>query len=66
MATDKFYTAEDHFTIYIAKIPFIYAFNIAISIGGPVLGMFGIFKYRSLIHRHLCKKRYRYSTIKLY
>ena len=34
-------------------------------VGGPFLGIFGIFRYRAIIHRHLWKKNFQYSVIRI-
>ncbi|KAL4462558.1 hypothetical protein ABPG74_000388 [Tetrahymena malaccensis] len=60
-ATDGYSFYIDKFTIIPNKIPFSYAFQLAIQILGPLFGLLGLYKYKHLIYNLSFKKQYIYS-----
>ncbi|KAL4462559.1 hypothetical protein ABPG74_000389 [Tetrahymena malaccensis] len=60
-ATDGYTYSVDQFTIYPNRIPFSYAFQLAIQIFGPIFGILGLYKYRHSMYNLYFKNQYIYS-----
>ncbi|EAR90810.2 hypothetical protein TTHERM_00141180 (macronuclear) [Tetrahymena thermophila SB210] len=61
-ATDSYSTTYDEFEFEFTQIPFLYVVQLIIQIVGPILGVFGIWKYRAEIYTFIMKKFYLYSS----
>ncbi|KAL4503809.1 hypothetical protein ABPG73_017552 [Tetrahymena malaccensis] len=48
--TDNYSIMYDEFTIKVNKLPFLVFFQIMIQVIGPLLGIFGIWKYRTVFY----------------
>ncbi|KAL4448666.1 hypothetical protein ABPG74_012755 [Tetrahymena malaccensis] len=59
--TDGYTYIVDQFTINPNRIPFIYAFQLALQIFGPIFGVLGLYKYRHSIYNLFFKNQYIYS-----
>ncbi|KAL4494039.1 hypothetical protein ABPG72_015995 [Tetrahymena utriculariae] len=56
--TDGYTTAEDEFIIKVDLIPFMYVVQIIIQILGPILGILGIWKFRTSFYNTIYKNRF--------
>ncbi|KAL4511968.1 hypothetical protein ABPG72_012813 [Tetrahymena utriculariae] len=61
VATDTYSTVYDEFTFQFTQIPFLYVVQLIVQIVGPILGVFGIWKYRSEIYTFFMERFYLYS-----
>ncbi|KAL4471731.1 hypothetical protein ABPG74_008624 [Tetrahymena malaccensis] len=62
VATDTYSTVYDEFTFEFTQIPFLYVIQLIVQIVGPILGVFGIWKYRSEIYEFFMERFYLYSN----
>ncbi|KAL4484383.1 hypothetical protein ABPG74_019560 [Tetrahymena malaccensis] len=60
-ATDGYTTAQDQLTVYVSIIPFFLVLQIIIQILGPVLGVLGVWKYRTIFYNVMFKHFLIYS-----
>ncbi|EAR96151.2 hypothetical protein TTHERM_00129240 (macronuclear) [Tetrahymena thermophila SB210] len=60
-ATDGYSFSLDQFVIVPNRIPFNYAFQLAIQIFGPIFGVLGFYKYKHFIYNISFKRQYVYS-----
>ncbi|KAL4475118.1 hypothetical protein ABPG74_001814 [Tetrahymena malaccensis] len=61
-ATDGYTTAQDDFKIKVNILPFFVVFQIIVQIVGPLLGVFGIWKYRTVFYNIVFKYQIIYSN----
>ncbi|KAL4465889.1 hypothetical protein ABPG74_004126 [Tetrahymena malaccensis] len=59
--SDGYTMAEDEFIIKVDLVPFMYVVQIIIQIVGPILGIFGIWKYRTSLYNTIYKNRCIYT-----
>ncbi|EAR96181.2 hypothetical protein TTHERM_00129580 (macronuclear) [Tetrahymena thermophila SB210] len=64
-ATDGYTIISDTFNIYIYNIPFQYVLSSLIKIFGPILTIFGLYKYRSYFFNFTLNKNNLYSREKV-
>ncbi|KAL4471732.1 hypothetical protein ABPG74_008625 [Tetrahymena malaccensis] len=62
VATDTYSTVYDEFIFEFTQIPFLYVIQLIVQIVGPILGVFGIWKYRSEIYTFFMERFYLYSN----
>ncbi|EAR94417.2 hypothetical protein TTHERM_00046100 (macronuclear) [Tetrahymena thermophila SB210] len=62
VAADSYSTVYDEFVFEFTQIPFLYVVQLIIQIVGPILGIFGIWKYRSEIYTFFMERFYLYSN----
>ncbi|KAL4459831.1 hypothetical protein ABPG74_003357 [Tetrahymena malaccensis] len=62
IADDGYSKAHDDFYMTFGAVPFLYALQILIQIGGPILGIIGLWKYRYEIHLFLHEKKNMYQN----
>ncbi|KAL4491159.1 hypothetical protein ABPG73_013228 [Tetrahymena malaccensis] len=65
-ATDGYTYNIDQFVIVPDRIPFNYAFQLAIQIFGPIFGVLGFYKYKHFIYNISFKRQYIYSKDVVY
>ncbi|KAL4504259.1 hypothetical protein ABPG72_021097 [Tetrahymena utriculariae] len=65
-ATDGYTFNIDSFVIIPNRIPFNYAFQLAIQIFGPIFGVLGFYKYKHFIYNISFKRYYVYSKDVVY
>ncbi|EAR93663.2 transmembrane protein, putative (macronuclear) [Tetrahymena thermophila SB210] len=61
-ATDGYTSAQDEFKIKVNIIPFFVVFQIIVQIVGPLLGVFGIWKYRTVFYNIIFKFQIIYTN----
>ncbi|KAL4445578.1 hypothetical protein ABPG74_006129 [Tetrahymena malaccensis] len=61
-ASDGYSEAFNYFSISVNILPFTYVLNLLIKIFGPIIGVFGVYKYKSDILNLIFKKKTFYST----
>ncbi|KAL4475113.1 hypothetical protein ABPG74_001809 [Tetrahymena malaccensis] len=60
-ATDGYTTAQDEFIIKINILPFFVIIQLLVQILGPILGIFGIWKYRTVFYNIIFKYKMIYT-----
>lgn len=63
-ATDGFTNAQDYFVIKINLVPIRIILITITQILGPIIGLLGLWKYKSVVYNKLYKKYYQTTTIK--
>ncbi|KAL4459333.1 hypothetical protein ABPG74_017946 [Tetrahymena malaccensis] len=63
--TDGYTSTNDTFQIYIYNIPFEFILSLLIKIFGPILTLFGLYKYRSYFFNFILNKNNLYSSEKV-
>jgi hypothetical protein len=66
MVTDGYSEIYDQFYINISKIPFSFVFTLVIQVLGPIIGIFGLWKYRYIFYNIKFDHNYIYSTENIY
>lgn len=61
-ASDGYSEAYSSFVLIISILPFAYVLDLLIKIFGPIIGVFGVYKYKSDILNIIFKKRTAYSV----
>ncbi|EDK31427.2 calpain family cysteine protease (macronuclear) [Tetrahymena thermophila SB210] len=61
-ASDGYSEAFNYFSISVSILPFTYILNLLIKIFGPIIGVFGVYKYKSDILNLVFKQKTFYST----
>ncbi|EGR28401.1 leucine rich repeat protein [Ichthyophthirius multifiliis] len=61
ISTDGYTEASDYLQIIVSKIPFTYIITMAVQILGPIVGVFGLWKYRFIIYNIMYRKNFFYS-----
>ncbi|KAL4511966.1 hypothetical protein ABPG72_012811 [Tetrahymena utriculariae] len=61
VATDTYSTVFDEFSFKFTQISFLYVVQLIVQIIGPILGVFGIWKYRSEIYTFFMERFYLFS-----
>ncbi|EAR87346.2 hypothetical protein TTHERM_00058580 (macronuclear) [Tetrahymena thermophila SB210] len=59
--TDGYTVVEDELVIKVDLVPFMYIVQILIQIIGPILGIFGVWKYRTSLYNTIYKSRCIYT-----
>ncbi|KAL4506671.1 hypothetical protein ABPG72_000242 [Tetrahymena utriculariae] len=59
---DGYSKAHCDFNMTLNQIPFFYAFQLIIQIFGPIIGIIGIWKYRSEIHLFIYERKHMYQN----
>ncbi|EAR90818.3 MFS transporter, putative (macronuclear) [Tetrahymena thermophila SB210] len=62
IADDGYSQVQDDFYMTFGSVPFLYALQIIIQIGGPILGIIGLWKYRYEIHLFLLERKNMYQN----
>ncbi|EAR90815.2 transmembrane protein, putative (macronuclear) [Tetrahymena thermophila SB210] len=62
IADDGYSKAHCDFNMTFNQIPFFYAFQLIVSVVGPIVGIIGIWKYRSEIHLFISERKHMYQN----
>ncbi|KAL4459827.1 hypothetical protein ABPG74_003353 [Tetrahymena malaccensis] len=62
IADDGYSKASCDFSMKFNQIPFFYAFQLLVSVVGPIVGIIGIWKYRSEIHLFVSERKHMYKN----
>ncbi|KAL4506663.1 hypothetical protein ABPG72_000234 [Tetrahymena utriculariae] len=62
IADDGYSQINDDFYMTFGTVPFLYALQIIVQIGGPILGIIGLWKYRYEIHLFMLERKNMYQN----
>ncbi|EAR90814.2 transmembrane protein, putative (macronuclear) [Tetrahymena thermophila SB210] len=62
IADDGYSKAHCDFNMTFNQIPFFYAFQLIVSVVGPIVGIISIWKYRSEIHLFVSERKHMYQN----